>query len=257
MIPTRTSRIAGAIYGHLIGDALSVPYEFKEPTQIPQLPGHGFEPPPGFFRTYPDVPPGTWSDDGATMLCLLESLVEQGALDLDDLGDRLLRWRELGHLTPDGIVFDIGNATSDALRRLSDGTPAAQAGSRDESANGNGALMRVLPLALIHAGSDAELFLDAASQSLVTHGHFRSQLCCSLYCLWVRNELKGTLPAWDEAVRVARSLVATDAGALRELEGEILSFSEPRGDSTGTPSGPPRAGDRRGTPRAAGCANRR
>src|SRR5579859_2975016 len=88
-------------------------------------------------------------------------------------------------------VFDIGIQTGHALSSLRDGVPAAQAGPDGERDNGNGSLMRVLPLALWHRGSDAELARDACEQSKVTHGHLRAQLCCALYCLWVRRTLQG------------------------------------------------------------------
>ncbi|RYF45834.1 MAG: ADP-ribosylglycohydrolase family protein, partial [Cytophagaceae bacterium] len=35
--------------------------------------------------------------------------------------------------------------------------------------------------------NDFDLARDAMRQSLVTHGHLRSQLCCALFCLWARQ----------------------------------------------------------------------
>ena len=58
--------------------------------------------------------------------------------------------------------------------------PALEAGPSEERHNGNGSLMRVLPLALWHRGPDRELVNDAYTQSRVTHGHARSRLCCAL-----------------------------------------------------------------------------
>ena len=60
-----------------------------------------------------------------------------------------------------GVVFDVGIQTSRSLRRLKSGVPAIEAGLADEGSNGNGAFMRVLPLALWHKGSDAGLVADA------------------------------------------------------------------------------------------------
>lgn len=59
--------------------------------------------------------------------------------------------------------------------------------------------MRVLPLALWHSGSDEELYALARRQSLVTHGHLRSQLCCAFYVLWARELLLGARDGWDSA----------------------------------------------------------
>jgi len=178
--------VAGGVWGLLIGDAAGVPYEFQtglEPDVI------DMPPPAGFRRSHRGAPPQAWSDDGAHALCLLASLLDCGRLDVSDLGNRLLRWFDSGYLAVDRVVFDVGIQTQDAFGALRAGVPAEQAGPSRETANGNGSLMRVLPLALWHRGSDAELVADAARQSLVTHGHARSQVCCALYCLWVRYAL--------------------------------------------------------------------
>ena len=140
---------------------------------------------PHRLKTYSDVPIGTWTDDGSQALVLLESLLDRGAFDPADFGKRLLRWAE-GHMWVDGHVFDMGGATGAALRNLRNGKPALQAGGTDASANGNGSLMRVLPLPLWHRGDDGDLVRIARDQSRVTHGHLRSQVTCALYCLWSR-----------------------------------------------------------------------
>jgi len=119
-------------------------------------------PPPGFTPTRPDAPPGTWSDDGAQALCLLQSLLICQQLSSRDFALRLLLWLQRGHLAVDGIVFDVGIQTRAALDRLNHGVPAESAGPARERDNGNGSLMRVLPLALWHRGNDAELCALAA-----------------------------------------------------------------------------------------------
>jgi ADP-ribosyl-[dinitrogen reductase] hydrolase len=62
----------------------------------------------GFRRSHAGVPIGTWSDDGAQALCLLNSLNRDTSLQLADFGSELLACRETGHMTPDGNVFDVG-----------------------------------------------------------------------------------------------------------------------------------------------------
>lgn len=182
-------RMMGGLMGMLIGDSLGVPYEFHSPDEIPEPELIEMTPPPGFARAHAGVPAGTWSDDGAQALCLLDSLLRCDALDLQDFGDSLLRWHNQGYMTPDGRVFDCGVQTHMALARLLSGALPENAGGNGERDNGNGSLMRVLPLALWHRGTDAELVRDAHTQSLVTHGHVRSQVCCALYCLWARELL--------------------------------------------------------------------
>lgn len=206
------SRIAGGLWGLLIGDAAGVPYEFKPASSLPAAWQIGLAPPAGFPRTYAHVPPGTWSDDGAQALCLAQSLLARGDLDCGDLGRRLLAWRDLGHLAVDARVFDCGIQTGQALARIRAGQDPASAGADDARANGNGALMRVLPLALWHRGPDAALVEAAHRQSRITHGHVLSQVVCALYCLWARTLSEGHRDGFD--IAVARLRTAYVCGRL-------------------------------------------
>lgn len=231
-MPTRRERIEGGLYGLLIGDALGVPYEFHRAAAIPAPSLIEVTPPPGFSRAHARVPPGTWSDDGAHALCLLDSLLYRGTLDVEDLGRRLVNWFEWGYLAVDSEVFDVGIQTREALSALRSGVPALEAGPSGERANGNGSLMRVLPLALWHAGDDAALARDAMLQSRVTHGHVRSQVCCALYCLWARRTLEGSSAAWEDAVSTFRSLYP--GGPERE---ELEAHVRPEARDPGRGSG--------------------
>lgn len=200
------NRLEGGIYGLLIGDALGVPYEFKPSHEIPQEDLIEMEPPQGYRRSHGLVPSGTYSDDGAQALCLLSSLLACGQLDLADFAQRLLRWFEHGWLAVDAKVFDVGRQTGRALRLIRGGTKPELAGGRDEHSNGNGSLMRVLPLALWHQGTDDELVRDAHRSSLPTHAHPRAQTCCALYCLWARHVLIDDPAPYEAAVETLRSV---------------------------------------------------
>ena len=187
---SRGERIRGGLDGLLIGDALGVPYEFHDASDIPLLHEIEMEPPTGFHRAHSGVPIGTWSDDGAQALCLVDSLVHDPKLNLDDLGRRLLAWYQTGYMTPDGRVFDVGIQTSEAMHALQRGIEAGKAGPNRERANGNGALMRCLPVVFFARGEDDVIDL-AMRQGLVTHGHARSQLSCALYALTASYVLEG------------------------------------------------------------------
>ncbi len=220
---TRRERIEGGLSGLLVGDALGVPYEFHAAGEIPPVDAIEMTPPDGFRRAHPGVAPGTWSDDGAQALCLLASLLHVGQLDLDDFGRRLRNWFALGYCAVDYEVFDVGRQTARALRAMEDGAPARESGPRGERDNGNGSLMRVLPLVLWHAGDDAALVRDAKLSSLPTHGHPRSQLACAVYCVWARRILDGGegAAAWDDAIATVHRLVAGDE--REELVGHVAA----------------------------------
>lgn len=232
-MPNLRERLGGGLYGLLIGDAVGVPYEFHSPQQLPPLAQLDMIPPPHFARAHASVPPGTWSDDGAQALALLASLLEHGALNLDDFAARLVAWYQNGTLAVDGRVFDVGIQTSTAIRRLQGGTPAHLAGPNEEQANGNGALMRVLPLSLWHRGTDETLVYDAQQQSLVTHGHLRSQVCCALYCLWARRVLQEAADPWAAAVVTLRAIYGHSSPEVAELEGVIRPDDPPVGHGSG------------------------
>lgn len=230
---TPAQRVAGGLVGLLVGDALGVPYEFNAPEKLPPAAALEYTPPPDFRRSHAGITPGTWSDDGAQALCLLASLLECNRFDPDDFSQRLVRWNEEGYLAVDDYVFDIGITTSAALNALQTGVPPLQAGPAGPYDNGNGALMRVLPLALWHTGSDQELVRDAQFQSCVTHGHLRSQVCCALYCLWARQILAGNTEPWEAATATLRQLYSSQEDATRELEWSIRPDDPPSGNGTG------------------------
>jgi ADP-ribosylglycohydrolase len=174
-------RLEGAVYGHLCGDALGVPYEFLPADRIGEVEWTG-----GGSH---DQPAGTWSDDGALMLALLDSLLSVG-FDPADQGRRAVAWRDEGAYAPGGLVFDVGVSTTAALHELRSGTPAEAAGAVE--AKGNGSLMRILPLPLVlREVPDPELLEMAFRASRVTHGSAEAQLACGFYALIVRRLLEG------------------------------------------------------------------
>lgn len=166
------------------------------------------------------VPIGTWSDDGAQALCLLDSLLACGKFDVDDFANRLVRWFREDYLAVDE-VFDVGIQTQRAILNLRKDFPPLTAGPSDEKNNGNGSLMRVLPLALWHQGTDLELIADAFDQSSVTHGHLRSKLCCALYCLWARRILQKIENPWENAVETLYEIFPEGTIENAELETQI------------------------------------
>lgn len=230
---TKQDQIKGAIYGLLIGDAVGVPYEFNLPEQLPPYDQIDMITPKSFQKTYPKIPFGTWSDDGAQALCLLDSLLYRNQLNPEDFMNRLCNWYQHGYMAVGFEVFDVGVQTADAIRQYLTGVPLNKVAKNDELANGNGSLMRVLPLAIWHQGSDEQLIQDAYAQSHITHAHLRSKVCCALYCLWARTILKGSNinDGWEQAVLTLREYYQDKPQDLEQLEFYI------RPDEMGTNTG--------------------
>jgi ADP-ribosylglycohydrolase len=231
----RRSRVLGSLYGLLVGDALGVPYEFHSPAALPPLHEIEMEPPADFWRAHHGVPPGTWSDDGALALALLDALLDEGRPDAAAIAGRIVAWARKGHFAVNGEVFDIGGQTGTAVRRLERGVAPTEAGGTDEWANGNGSLMRVAPLALWHRGTDAELAEAAHLQSLPTHAHPRSLTACALLSLTLRRILDGSAEL-DEALEDAAAALARHYAGRADFAAEFqgLLDSPHRHAPTGT-----------------------
>jgi ADP-ribosyl-[dinitrogen reductase] hydrolase len=212
-------RLAGGIWGHLIGDALGVPYEFRAATEIDH-------PRWGEAGTH-GQPPGTWSDDGGLMLALLDSLLTAD-FDPSDQARRALDWRDTDAYKP-GKLFDIGATTAAALRLAAQGVAPERCGGNRESDNGNGALMRILPLALVERATSSDNLVEHAMRaSALTHRHVRSQITCALYSLLVRELLRGA--ERGSALAAAEGTLRAQLDRARSPELElVLSYPHRRG----------------------------
>ncbi|WDL98454.1 ADP-ribosylglycohydrolase family protein [Alicyclobacillus sp. ALC3] len=230
-----SDRIRGGFWGLLVGDALGVPYEFRPSHKIPAHDDIEMEPPVGYNREYPHIKPGTWSDDGAQALCLLDSLLEKEALHIRDFADRLVSWKENGLWAVDRLVFDVGNQTRDAIKELKAGVSPTRSGFVNPNGKGNGALMRVLPLALWHQGNDAQLIEDAHTQAIVTHGHITNQVCCALYCVWARRLMQGhdIDASYELAIATLRVHYGETSEYWRDLETVVRASETPITDGSG------------------------
>lgn len=231
----KLQQIQGAIYGLLVGDAIGTPYEFTSAQNLPDYTLINMTPPEGFRRSHSTIPVGTWSDDGAHALALLTSLLTRGKVDQQDLMNRLIAWYQQGTLALDKNPFDIGVQTQQALERYLDGVPLSRVAESHEYANGNGSLMRVLPLALWHTGTNQELIQDAFDQSHITHAHLRAKVCCAIYCLWARAILQGRNieDGWAYAVQVFRELYEEGTPERDQLEYHVKPDHIIKGRGTG------------------------
>ena len=176
--------IRNALLGLAVGDALGVPYEFKSREELEKSPAVTMT----GYGTY-NLPPGTWSDDSSLAFCLAEALSND--FSLDDIAKSFQKWYFSNYWTARGEVFDVGITTRQAIYRLSKGVRADLAGGFDEIENGNGSLMRILPLVFyIRSLPIAERFQITKDVSSITHGHIRSVIACFYYLEFARLALE-------------------------------------------------------------------
>jgi len=168
-------KLKAGIIGHIVGDALGVPVEFKSRSQLQEKPVQKMR----SYGTY-NQPAGTWSDDSSLTLCLLESLSD--GYDLDDQAEKFVDWLYNAYWTARNETFDVGNTTRDSISNLRDGVEPIEAGAGGERDNGNGSLMRILPLAFYLLDKDPKERLKLTEEvSSLTHSHPRSILGCYIY----------------------------------------------------------------------------
>jgi ADP-ribosylglycohydrolase len=213
MIDDYKVRVLGGLYGALVGDACGVPYEFKNAADIPKHSEIDMIPPIGYDRSWAKIPTGTYSDDGAQLLCLLELLIDDDPITVDGLTKSLQDWMWFGYMSVDRITFDIGSQTSMALRFGID-----DCGLDAEQYNGNGSLMRSLPIALIISNPE-DIFDAAYWLSGATHPHIRSRLCCAIYCLIAYHMLQGL--SVSESVRAALDYADTQGSIHPKAQLEL------------------------------------
>ncbi len=170
-----------------MGDALGVPVEFQS-RAARRLD------PVVTMRAYGThhQPAGTWSDDASLTFCLAQALADGFSVGL--VAEHSRRWYYGYRWTPHGSVFNIGITTREALSRLQADRNLILAGGTDEYSNGNGALMRILPLAFYQVDAPLEVrFQLVRDVSAITHGHIRSAVACWLYLEMARH-LRAGLP---------------------------------------------------------------
>ncbi|MBC1436454.1 ADP-ribosylglycohydrolase family protein [Listeria rocourtiae] len=166
-------RLTPTLFGGIIGDAMGVPVEFKarDTFFIDDMVGYG---------TY-NQPPGTWSDDTSLTLCLIYNILENGTLK--DLINKFYAYYKTGYCTPFGEMFDIGRTTVDAILRYKRGSSPTHCGGRSEFDNGNGALMRIAPLAfLMYNEFDFLKRVETIKEyTEITHAHPRAIVGSIIY----------------------------------------------------------------------------
>ncbi len=178
-------KVKDGIIGLVVGDALGVPVEFsgKYDRNIDPVTD---------MREYEthNQPKGTWSDDSSMTIATMTSIVNKNGIDYDDIMNEFINWCKYDkHTNSDSGRFDIGNTTIRALTRYSNGTPSLESGGKRERDNGNGSLMRILPLAYLK-NIDYNTIENISS---LTHAHKISKIACVLYVQIAKSMLENDL----------------------------------------------------------------
>ncbi len=190
-------RTTGALLGAACGDALGAPIEFMDPLTVRRRYGKITD-----MMGGGPWAAGEWTDDTGLTLCLAEGILDDPGDPVPAAGRRIVEWSQ--------TAKDIGPTISAALvgfRQTGDWAAAASSTpqARIRRAAGNGSLMRTLPVALAYADR-ASMLTQGARLSAMTHWDPQAEVCCNLYCLWIRELLAGAGigDAWETALGEAR-----------------------------------------------------
>ncbi len=156
---TVEDRALAAYLGFAIGDALGATVEFMTKREIAAEYGvHREIKGGGWLR----LKPGQVTDDTQMALALGSSLVRCGGLDLRDVCEEFAAWLKSGPI-------DVGNTCRRGIRRyIVHGTVEGTFAPGDA---GNGAAMRVMPVALATFGNPGKAEAWALAQGRITHHH--------------------------------------------------------------------------------------
>ena len=183
------SKYLGGLMGFVIGDAFGVPVEFvsrrdllKNP--VTKMTGYG---------TY-NLPAGTWSDDTSMMIATIDSINSKQTIDLNDIALKFVAWKNHATYTALGEVFDIGNTCSKAINNFEENHDPYTCGLKDINSNGNGSLMRILPIAYYAVEKrlkEDEILSVVRAISSLTHAHEISIMGCYIYVRYAIFLLNG------------------------------------------------------------------
>lgn len=183
------SKYLGGLMGFVIGDAFGVPVEFVSRRELLKKPvtkmiGNG---------TY-NLPAGTWSDDTSMMIATIDSINSKQTVDLLDIALKFVAWKNHATYTALGDVFDIGTTCSKAIDIFEETHDPYTCGLSDVNSNGNGSLMRILPVAYYAVEKrlkDTEIIKLVKDVSSLTHAHDISVMGCYIYVRYAIFLLNG------------------------------------------------------------------
>ncbi|SEQ83656.1 ADP-ribosylglycohydrolase [Lachnospiraceae bacterium NE2001] len=222
-------KVEDALLGLAVGDALGVPVEFRSREEL-------MEDPVTDMRGYGShrVPAGTWSDDTsmtiATMDAILNSVNQDNRdnknndnqdnrdnknsdiLDYYEIMNRFVKWFNDSEYTATGFVFDIGMTCCDSIMNyFRCNIEPTKSGQVSIGSNGNGSLMRIMPIAF-YADSkrlnDDDICRVTSDVSSLTHGHSISRMGCYIYVQFLIRLIHG-LPK-DAAYNEVKKLRYSD-----------------------------------------------
>lgn len=185
------NKIKDGIIGFAIGDALGVPGEFITREELKKN--------PIISMTEGGVhkqPIGSFSDDTSMTLATIDSIIENKKIVPEDIAQKFVNWFRKAEYTATNKTFDIGDTTRQAIAKYELNIDIAiKCGGVGEYDNGNGSLMRMLPIAYYiyytQVKNENNIYQIVRDISSITHAHEISILGCYIYIKYCMFILSG------------------------------------------------------------------
>ena len=123
-------------------------------------------------------------------LCLAHSLIKDRNLDSADLLNRFWGWASKNEHCSGSRAIGFGQNTLRSLSRFNR-TGQLVASSNGRSSDGNGTIMRLAPLPIVHNDSLNALRQLARTQSYTTHASEKAADCCELLSIILYRIFQG------------------------------------------------------------------
>ena len=177
--------VINGIMGFIIGDAMGVPLEFQKRE---------------LFKNSKVIDmissdrvgaKGVWSDDSSMVIATMKSIIDnKGKINYESIMDNFILWVSNKDFIATDKAFGIGRATFLALGNYYNKRyeKITDCGMKGFNYNGNGSLMRILPIAYYcyyKKLNDDEIYHLVKDISSLTHSHEISILGCFIYVLLV------------------------------------------------------------------------
>ena len=183
--------VINGIMGFIIGDALGVPLEFKKRDLFKN------NKVTDMISSDRVGAKGIWSDDSSMVIATMKSIIDnKGKINYESIMDNFILWVSNKDFIATDKAFGIGRATFLALGNYYNKRyeKITDCGMKGFNYNGNGSLMRILPIAYYcyyKKLNDDEIYNLVKDISSFTHSHEISILGCFIYVLLVIALLSG------------------------------------------------------------------
>lgn len=214
------------VMGVVTGDAFGSPAQFRNRSEFTDNPITEME-----YCACFDMPPGSWTDDSSLTIATLDSIVREKGYNLTGIADNFVSWLYKGEFTPFGKAYDIGFGCESGIDNYAYYKDAKTSGRDTENNNGNGSLMRIMPMCLYGyelqkriCTSDNEVIQMIHEASGITHRHLRAQMACGLYFYMVKSILDNK--AFDKGMTLTECLQAGIDNGLKYYGQDIRNLTE-------------------------------